>query len=114
MAWIALAEVPNAAEAAGGLVDKFVGDGLLAVFGAPRRLPQHADAALAEALTRLPPGEAASEVSRALDLPRLKAIMKSPVLVDLRNIYRTDEVAAHGFIYAAVGRPQESGSDNDA
>ena len=30
----------------------------------------HADAALAEALTRLPPGEAASEVSRALDLPR--------------------------------------------
>ena len=44
---------------------------------------------------------------RALDLPRLKAIMKSPVLVDLRNIYRTDEVAAHGFIYAAVGRPHE-------
>ena len=29
-----------------------------------------ADAALTEALTRLPPGEAASEVSRALDLPR--------------------------------------------
>ncbi|MET4684237.1 16S rRNA (cytidine(1402)-2'-O)-methyltransferase [Brevundimonas faecalis] len=29
-----------------------------------------ADAALAEALTRLPPGEAASEVSRALNLPR--------------------------------------------
>jgi 16S rRNA (cytidine1402-2'-O)-methyltransferase len=28
------------------------------------------DAALTEALTRLPPGEAASEVSRALDLPR--------------------------------------------
>lgn len=31
---------------------------------------EDADAALAEALTRLPPGEAASEVSRALDLPR--------------------------------------------
>jgi 16S rRNA (cytidine1402-2'-O)-methyltransferase len=29
-----------------------------------------ADAALAEALTRLPPGEAAAEVSRALNLPR--------------------------------------------
>ncbi len=42
---------------------------------------------------------------RALDLPRLKAIMKSPVLVDLRNIYRTDEVSAHGFAYAAIGRP---------
>ncbi|MBS0259209.1 MAG: UDP-glucose/GDP-mannose dehydrogenase family protein [Proteobacteria bacterium] len=51
---------------------------------------------------------------RALDLPRLKAIMKHPVLVDLRNIYRTDEVAAHGFIYAAVGRPHEGGSDKGA
>ena len=29
-----------------------------------------ADAALAEAMTRLPPGEAAAEVSRALNLPR--------------------------------------------
>jgi adenylate cyclase len=34
----------------GGRVDKFVGDGLLAVFGAPRRQSDHADQALATAL----------------------------------------------------------------
>jgi adenylate cyclase len=34
----------------GGHVDKFVGDGMLAVFGAPRREPDHADQALAVAL----------------------------------------------------------------
>ncbi len=34
----------------GGRVDKFVGDGLLAVFGAPRRMPNHADEALAAGL----------------------------------------------------------------
>lgn len=36
--------------ARGGHIDKYIGDGLLAVFGAPRRLPDHADQALRAAL----------------------------------------------------------------
>ncbi|WP_331373851.1 UDP-glucose 6-dehydrogenase [Sinorhizobium chiapasense] len=42
---------------------------------------------------------------RALDFARLKNVMKTPLLVDLRNIYRKDEVARHGFGYASIGRP---------
>lgn len=41
---------------------------------------------------------------RALDLSRLKAKMEQPVLVDLRNIYREDEVTRAGFAYSSVGR----------
>ncbi|KAA9386762.1 UDP-glucose/GDP-mannose dehydrogenase family protein [Neorhizobium galegae] len=41
---------------------------------------------------------------RALDLERLKSVMKSPVLVDLRNVYRAREVEAHGFAYSGVGK----------
>ncbi|MEH3158238.1 MAG: UDP-glucose/GDP-mannose dehydrogenase family protein [Sphingomonas taxi] len=41
---------------------------------------------------------------RALDLDRLKTVMAAPVLVDLRNIYRRDEVEGAGFAYTAVGR----------
>ena len=42
---------------------------------------------------------------RALDLPRLKATMKAPVLVDLRNIYTHDQAGNAGFEYTSVGRP---------
>src|SRR5665647_103469 len=44
------------------------------------------------------------EQFRALDFARLKATMANPLLVDLRNIYRADEVARHGFAYEGVGR----------
>ena len=42
---------------------------------------------------------------RALDLARLKSVMKSPIIVDLRNVYRRDEMSRHGFQYVSVGRP---------
>ena len=41
---------------------------------------------------------------RALDLDRLKASMKRPVLVDLRNIYAPEEVTFHGYSYSSIGR----------
>src|SRR5882672_3838385 len=44
---------------------------------------------------------------RALDLERLKREMAQPVVVDLRNIYRPEDMAALGFIYESVGRPSE-------
>src|SRR5580693_6218466 len=39
------------------------------------------------------------EQFRALDFERLKAVMKQPVLVDLRNVYRPAEMAQLGFVY---------------
>ncbi|GEO83566.1 MULTISPECIES: UDP-glucose dehydrogenase family protein [Alphaproteobacteria] len=41
---------------------------------------------------------------RSLDFTRLKSVMKSPVLVDLRNIYKPDDVRKFGFVYESVGR----------
>jgi UDPglucose 6-dehydrogenase len=44
------------------------------------------------------------EQFRALDLPKLKALMRQSVLIDLRNIYRADEMNELGFRYESVGR----------
>jgi len=44
------------------------------------------------------------EQFRALDLERLKDTMAAPIVVDLRNVYRPDEMAKLGFIYESVGR----------
>ncbi len=41
---------------------------------------------------------------RALDLSRLAGLMASPCLVDLRNIYRADEVERAGLVYHSIGR----------
>ncbi len=41
---------------------------------------------------------------RALDLERVKTLAKTPVLVDLRNIYDPAEVRGRGFAYSSIGR----------
>jgi len=44
------------------------------------------------------------EQFRALDLARLKGVMAQAVIVDLRNIYRTDEMKRAKFRYVGIGR----------
>ncbi|MBI1779665.1 MAG: UDP-glucose/GDP-mannose dehydrogenase family protein [Proteobacteria bacterium] len=45
---------------------------------------------------------------RQLDLARVKQLMRRPVMVDLRNVYNPEEMAAAGFEYSSVGRPWRS------
>ena len=45
------------------------------------------------------------EEFRALDFEQLKAAMTRPIMVDLRNIYRPEEMTRHGFVYTSIGRP---------
>jgi len=45
------------------------------------------------------------DVFRALDISRLAKIMKSPIMIDLRNIYRREDIEKHDFNYSSVGRP---------
>ena len=42
---------------------------------------------------------------RALDLDRVKTLLKGDVVVDLRNIYAPEDMAKRGFDYISVGRP---------
>jgi UDPglucose 6-dehydrogenase len=45
------------------------------------------------------------EQFRALDLDELKRVMARPVVIDLRNIYRPDDMTRRGFVYHGIGRP---------
>ena len=52
---------------------------------------------------------------RALDMKRVKSLMKAPVMVDLRNIYDPDDMAEAGFSYTSIGRaPVAPGTAGDA
>jgi len=41
---------------------------------------------------------------RALDLTRVRDLLRKPVVVDLRNIYQPEDMAEAGFTYHSVGR----------
>ncbi len=43
---------------------------------------------------------------RALDLDKVKALLKSPLIIDLRNIYPISEIKKHGLVYHSIGRSE--------
>jgi UDPglucose 6-dehydrogenase len=45
------------------------------------------------------------EQFRALDFEKMKSLMACPVIVDLRNIYRPEDMQKYGFVHVGVGRP---------
>jgi UDPglucose 6-dehydrogenase len=48
---------------------------------------------------------------RALDIARMKAALKSPVMADLRNIYEPAEMRRAGFSYMGVGRAKSAAAE---
>ncbi|MDX9746700.1 MAG: UDP-glucose/GDP-mannose dehydrogenase family protein [Syntrophales bacterium] len=46
---------------------------------------------------------------RGLNFRRAGQLMERPILVDLRNIYKTEEMAKTGFAYYSIGRAIENG-----
>ena len=48
---------------------------------------------------------------RSLNLPRVRRLMRQPVVVDLRNVYTPAEMARAGFVYYSVGRPSVNGAE---
>ncbi|MGE0152522.1 MAG: UDP-glucose/GDP-mannose dehydrogenase family protein [Reyranellaceae bacterium] len=42
---------------------------------------------------------------RALDFDQMKALLRRPVVVDLRNVYNPADMRAAGFVYRSIGRP---------
>ena len=41
---------------------------------------------------------------RALDLKRVKGLLKEPLMIDLRNVYNPADMAEAGFTYVCIGR----------
>jgi UDPglucose 6-dehydrogenase len=48
---------------------------------------------------------------RALDLARVKSLLRHPLMIDLRNIYPPQQMADAGFTYVSVGRATGRGRE---
>jgi UDPglucose 6-dehydrogenase len=42
---------------------------------------------------------------RGLDLKRVKSLLRRPLVIDLRNIYKPEEMTEAGLVYYSIGRP---------
>ena len=42
---------------------------------------------------------------RGLDLGRVKSLLRQPLVIDLRNIYKPEEMIEAGLVYHSIGRP---------
>jgi UDPglucose 6-dehydrogenase len=40
----------------------------------------------------------------SLDLARLRGLLRYPIVIDGRNLYSTEIMRKHGFLYVSVGR----------
>ena len=48
---------------------------------------------------------------RALDLRRVKSLLRRPLVIDLRNIYKPEEMTEAGLVYHSIGRPPTNQTD---
>jgi UDPglucose 6-dehydrogenase len=51
---------------------------------------------------------------RRLDLEKIRSLMKTPTLIDLKNIYTPEEAAAAGFYYEGVGQSNLAAAVSEA
>ena len=49
---------------------------------------------------------------KSLDLDKIKELLKSPLIIDLRNIFSPDDIIKKGFDYVSIGRKPVYGSSN--
>jgi len=44
------------------------------------------------------------DVFRAIDIHKIKSLLKSPTIIDLRNIYNCAEMKKHGIVFTGIGK----------